>query len=68
MAFRVEIKVINDNTWYSNGLVFATDKEAEAYGRHKHSTWFASAEWRVVESDKEVNYKINLETREMSEV
>ena len=68
MAFQAEFRAVGESTFHSNALVFATEKEAEAYARDLFSRWMGAEEYRVVETDKKVTYKINLETREMSEV
>ena len=68
MAFQAEFKPVGENKFYENGMVFATEKEAKIYGERKFSSWFGAEEFQVVETDREVTYKINLETREMSGV
>jgi hypothetical protein len=46
-----------DNGKYStNGLRFATEKEAEAYGRDLLSRWFAVVASEVRPTDDEPNY------------
>jgi len=44
--------------WSGNALRFATREEAEAYGRDLLRRWTVPTDYRAVESDDPVNYKI----------
>jgi hypothetical protein len=61
MAFQAEFKEIGGQKFYTNALVFATEKEAEAYARDLFSRWMGVDEWRVVEVDKPVTYIFDFE-------
>jgi hypothetical protein len=54
MSWTVEVEV--EGEWVGNGLVFATNKEAEDYGRDLHRRWTMAKDWKVVLTDAEVNY------------
>jgi hypothetical protein len=56
MSYKVEIKVVNDEKYYPNGIALATREEAEEYGKHKLATWMMADEYRVIESTEPVNY------------
>ena len=51
-------EVFVDNQWCQNGLVFATKEEAERSAGDLMSRWMLVTDYRAVESDLPVNYKI----------
>lgn len=55
MAFKPEIKVVRDPKFYRNGLVFATEEEAQASARNTFNNWMAAEAYRTVEVDESVN-------------
>ena len=65
MSYKPEVRTGNDQKCYDNNLAFATYDEAEYSARDLMNRWLLVVEYRVVESDVEVNYSINLETGEM---
>jgi hypothetical protein len=56
MSWKPEVKVVNEDKWHQNALVFATQKEAEDNARDLFSRWTAATDHRAVESDAPVNY------------
>lgn len=68
MSFKPEVRTGNDPKWYDNNLAFATYDEAEYSARDLMNRWLLVVEYRVVESDEEVNYSIDLETGKMNAV
>ena len=59
MSYKVEVLVAGETTWANNALRFATTEEAEIYGKDLFRRWLLVKEWRIVESDEAVNYRIN---------
>ena len=58
MAWKPEVKVVNEAAWHRNGLAFASKEEAEASARNLMNRWMAVEEWRAVEvEDAVVNYR-----------
>jgi hypothetical protein len=49
-SFKAEVIADSSGEWCSNGLRFATRKEAEAYGLDLSLRWTAVRDFRVVES------------------
>lgn len=58
MSFKAEVIADDSGKWSGNGMAFATEPEAEQYAKDLMNRWFLVREWRVVESDQPVNYKI----------
>lgn len=58
MSFKPEVRTDNDPKFYGNNLAFATREEAEQSARDLMARWLLVMEWRVVESDQPVNYRI----------
>jgi len=56
MSWKPEMKVINDDKWYPNALVFETKAEAELYAKDLFNRWLISTDHRTVESDLPPNY------------
>ena len=65
MSWKPEMKVVNDENWYPNGLVFETKMEAELYAKDLYSRWTSSTDHRAVESDLEPNYRWNSDTNKL---
>jgi hypothetical protein len=65
MSFKPEVRTGNDPKFYGNNLAFATKEEAEYSARDLMNRWLLVNEWRVVESDQAVNYRIDLTTGEL---
>lgn len=68
MSYKPEVQVGTDTKWYDNGLAFATHEEAELSAKDLFSRWTLATAWRVVESEQLVNYKLDLETGELTAV
>jgi len=56
MSWKME--VLAEGKWCGNALVFETELEAKLYGADLLSRWFVPTDYRTVETDAEVNYKI----------
>ena len=57
MSWKPEVKVLGENGWSRNGLVFATKQEAEDNARNLACRWMQVTDHRAVEVDEPVNYK-----------
>ena len=57
-SFKAEILTVNDPKWYSTSLRFATESEADQYGLDLILRWTASRDYRVVESEDSITYRI----------
>jgi len=57
MGFKLGVKTEGDTNWVSNALCFATEKEAEEYGKDLFSRWMAMKETKVLPSDEPINYQ-----------
>lgn len=57
MSWKPEIKVVNDDKWYPNGLTFETKEEAERSARSTFNGWTTAVDHRAVESDLPPNYR-----------
>jgi hypothetical protein len=58
MSYRPEVIADATGKWYANGLRFATYEEAYASASELAGRWMAVRDFRVVESDDPVNYRI----------
>ncbi len=58
MSFKPQVRTRGDTQFNSNNLAFATREEAETSARDLMSRWMLVDEWRVVESDQPVNYRL----------
>jgi len=68
MSFKPEVRTgTTDPKFYANNLAFATREEAERNAKDLMSRWMLVVEWRVVESDQPVNYRLD-ETGELHAV
>ena len=65
MSFKPEVRTGTDPKFYGNNLAFATKEEAEWSAKDLMNRWLLVNEWRVVESDQAVNYRIDLTTGEL---
>ena len=45
--------------WTGNGMRFATKEEAERWGKSLLARWTAPADYRAVESDEPVNFRLD---------
>lgn len=68
MSYKPEVRVGTDTKWYDNSLAFATREEAEYSARDLMNRWLLVVDWRVVESEQPVNYKLDLETGDLTAV
>jgi len=68
MSYKPEVKTGNDSKWYDNNLAFATREEAEYSARDLMNRWLLVVDCRAVESEQPVNYKLDLETGELTSV
>lgn len=68
MSYKPEVKTDNDGKWYDNNLAFATYEEALFSAKDLTNRWLLVIDYRVVESEQPVNYRIDLETGEMTAV
>ena len=50
MPFKVEVQTDATGKWYSNGLEFATEAEAETYGHDLSARWMLVQRFRIVEA------------------
>ena len=57
MSWKPEVKVLGENSWSRNGLVFATKQEAEDNARNLAWGWMKVTDHRAAEVDEPVNYK-----------
>jgi hypothetical protein len=56
MSYKVEVNPVGSpGEWATNGLAFATEAEAKAYGGDLFFRWFGAAAYRVVESADPAN-------------
>lgn len=58
MSFKPEVRTGTDPKFYANNLAFATREEAERSAKDLMSRRLLVVEWRVVESDPPVNYRM----------
>lgn len=68
MSYKPEVRVGTDTKWYGNSLAFATREEAIYSARDVMNRWMLVTDYRAVESEQPVNYRIDLETGEMTAV
>ena len=59
MSFKPQVRTGRDPEFYSNNLAFATHAEAAKSASDLMDRWFLVEEWRVIESDQPVNWRIN---------
>ncbi len=54
-SWKVEVIADSSGQWATNGCRYATKEQAEQSAIDLASRWFAVREWRVSESEDEVN-------------
>jgi hypothetical protein len=54
MSWKAEVIADSSGHWVANGLRFATEAEAQAYGRDLYSRWTLVTAVRAVESEDPV--------------
>jgi len=57
-SWKPEVRTGSDPKFYGNALAFATREEAERSAKDLMSRWMLVVEWRAVESDQPVNYRL----------
>lgn len=62
MNFKAEVVADGTGDYVGNGLVFATEQEADAYAIDLHWRWTAVRAFRIVPTDAPVNYRWNEST------
>ena len=58
MSFKPEVSTDGGRTFHQNDLAFATRDEAETSARDLMSRWMLVTDWRAMESDQPVNYRL----------
>ena len=58
MSFKPEVSTDGGHTFHQNNLAFVTREEAETSARDLMSRWMLVTDWRAVESDQPVNYRL----------
>lgn len=64
MSWKPEVLV--NGEWGLNGMAFETKPEAEAWAKDLLNRWYSANDFRAVESEDVPNYRINLDTMEMT--
>lgn len=57
MSFKVEVQADSTGTWAGNSLRFASQDEADDYGKDLAGRWTSVRKWRAVESDDPVTHR-----------
>lgn len=57
-SWKAEVLVAGEKDFVSSAVRLATKEEAESYAFDLAMRWLAVKDWRVVESDEEVNYRM----------
>ena len=68
MSYKPEVKTGNDDKWYDNNLAFATHEEALYSAKDLMSRWMLVTDYRAVESEQPVNYRLDMVTGELTAV
>ena len=58
MSFKPEVSTDGGRTFHQNALAFATREEAETSAKDLMARWMLVTDWRVIESDQPVNYRM----------
>lgn len=58
MSFKPSVSIDGGATFNENATAFATREEAEIAAKDLMARWMLVTDWRVVESDQAVNYRI----------
>ena len=61
MSFKPEVSTDGGRTFHQNALAFATREEAETSARDLMSRWMLVTDWRAMESDQPVNYRLRFD-------
>ena len=61
MSFKPSVSTDGGATFNENNLAFATREEAELSARDLMARWMLVTDWRVVESDQPVNYRLRFD-------
>ena len=60
MSFKPQVKVLNNSDkWSENNLAFATYEEALRSAFDLMNRWYLVTDYRAVESDRPVNYRLD---------
>ena len=51
--YKAEVKVGNDEKWYSNALIFDTKGKAEVYAKDLFNRWLLTTDWRVINANQQ---------------
>jgi hypothetical protein len=65
MSWKPEVQTGTDPKWYGNSVAFATEKEALWSAEDLYHRWTLCTAFRAIESEEEVNYRIDWDTQEM---
>lgn len=57
--YKVGIKTSRDPDWLFNGLVFASDQDADAYRVELFSRWTSLVESKIFETEEPANVKLD---------
>lgn len=61
MSFKPSVSIDGGATFNENNLAFATRLEAELSARDLMSRWMLVTDWRAIESDEPVNYRLRID-------
>lgn len=68
MSYKPAVEVINEpGKYHTNNLAFATHEEAKRSAKDLMSRWMLVTNWKVIESDQPVNYRLD-EAGQLQEV
>jgi hypothetical protein len=67
-SYKPVVRTGNDPKFYDNALRFATRAEAEKSAYNLSQRWMLVVEWSVEVSEDPVNYKMDLESGEVTSV
>ena len=51
--YKAEVRVGNDEKWYSNALIFDTKGKAEVYAKDLFNRWLLTTDWRVINANQQ---------------
>lgn len=61
MSFKPSVSTDGGATFNENALAFATREEAETSAKDLMARWMLVTDWRVIESDQPVNYRMRFD-------
>lgn len=61
MSFKPSVSTDGGATFNENALAFATREEAETSAKDLMARWMLVTDWRVIESDQPVNYRLRFD-------